>query len=65
MVFVRNPEHAVFHRAILHARRRTRAAGAALCDYGQLFGFFLAGSKKTLGPGFVFELVGHHPDESP
>jgi hypothetical protein len=65
MVFVRNPEHAVFHRAVFHARGRTGTAGTALCDHGQFFGFFLAGSKKALGPGFVFELVGYHPDESP
>src|SRR4029077_586079 len=28
-ILVRHPEHAVFHRAILHAGRRSRAAGAA------------------------------------
>jgi len=65
IVLVGNPEHAIFNRAIFYARGRTRAPGAAFGDNGQLLGFLFASGKEALGPGFVFELVGHHPDESP
>jgi len=65
MVLIWNPKHAVFHRAVFHAGRRTSAAGAAFCDYSQLFGFLFACGKEALGPGLMFELVGHHPDNSP
>jgi hypothetical protein len=65
VVFVWNPEHAVFHRAIFHAGGRTGATSTAFRDNSQFFGFFLARGKKALGPGFVFELVRHHPDKPP
>src|SRR5712671_597869 len=35
VVFVRHPEHAVFHRTVLDASRRSRAAGAALRNNGK------------------------------
>src|ERR1700757_3143422 len=43
MIVVRYPEHAIFHRAILHAGRRSRAACAALGNDGEFFRLFLAG----------------------
>src|SRR5437868_1353756 len=61
MVFVRNPEHAIFHGAIFHAGRRTRAPGAALGNDRQLLWFLLARRQEPFGFGFEFELVGHHP----
>src|SRR5713101_1887859 len=48
IVLVRHPEHAIFHRAVLHARRRSRATGAALRDYGQFFGLLLAAGGDSL-----------------
>ena len=35
MIRIRSPEHAIFHRAIIHARRRSRASRAALVDHSQ------------------------------
>ena len=61
MIFVRNPEHAVFHWAIFHAGRRARAARAALSNNRQLLRFLLSWSQEAFGFGFEFELVGHHP----
>ena len=34
VIFVGNPEHAVFHRTVLHAGWRARTAGAALGNNG-------------------------------
>jgi len=34
-VFVRDPEHAVFHRTVFHARRRAGASGATFGDDGE------------------------------
>jgi hypothetical protein len=62
MIFVRHPEHAVFHRTIFNARRRAGASGAALGDDGQLFGLFLARSGQTLRSGFELLVVRNHPN---
>src|SRR6202158_1802754 len=43
IILVRHPEHAVFHRAILHASRRARAARAAF-RYDRKFLWFLLAS---------------------
>jgi len=53
MVFVRNPEHAIFHRAVFNAGRRSGTPRAALRDHGKLFGFFLARCGDALGAGLV------------
>src|SRR5215467_7570493 len=60
MVFVRDPEHAVFNRTVLDARGRASAAGATLGDDGEFFGFLFAGSGDALRAGLVFQLVGNH-----
>ena len=62
MVFVGDPEHAVFDGAIFHAGRRAGTASAALGDDRQLLWFLLANGVDPLGAGFEFELVGNHPD---
>src|SRR5216684_716677 len=59
IVFVGHPEHAIFHRAVLHAGWRPGAAGAALGNHGQFFRLFLARRGDSLGAGFKFLLVGH------
>src|SRR5260370_1458566 len=61
MILVRHPEHAVFHRAIFHARRRPRAARAALGDDRKFFWFFLAWRGDAFGAGLLLLLVRHHP----
>ena len=61
VIFVRDPEHAVLDRAILHAGGRAGAAGAALGNDRKFFGFLFANGGEALGPGFVLELVGNHP----
>src|SRR5262249_48687044 len=61
MVFVGDPEHAVFHGTVFHARRRTRAAGAAFRDDGEFFRLFLARERNAFGTRLVFQLVGDHP----
>jgi hypothetical protein len=43
MVFVRDPEHAGFNRAILDARRRTRASGATISGNRKYSWSLLAG----------------------
>src|SRR5215475_4746900 len=53
MVFVRNPEHAIFHRAVFNARRRSGTTRATLRDHGKFFRFFLAGCGDALGAGLV------------
>src|SRR5713226_550355 len=60
IVLVRHPEHAIFHRAVLHASRRSRATRAALGDYGQFLRLFLACGGNTLRARFKFLVVGHH-----
>ena len=60
IVLVRHPEHTVFHRAVLDAGRRARAAGAALGNDGKFFGFLLARGGDSLGARLVLQLVGHH-----
>ena len=60
IVLVRDPEHAVFHRAVLHASRRPGATGAALRYDRQFFGLLLAGEGNPLRAGLKFLLVGHH-----
>jgi hypothetical protein len=60
VVFVRNPEHAIFYRTILHASRRPSATSAALRNDRQLFRFLFSRSEKPLGLGFKLKLVGHH-----
>ena len=60
VVFIRNPEHAIFHRTILHASRRPCATGAAFRNDRQLFRFLFSRSQKPLGLGFKLKLVGHH-----
>ncbi len=62
MILVRHPKHAIFHRAILDARGRTRAPSAALCDDRKLFRLLLTWRGEALGPGFRLEFVGNHPD---
>src|SRR5207302_28077 len=61
MVFVRHPEHTVFHRTVLDTRRRPGAARAAFRDYGQFFGFFLADAGEALGLWFKLQFVRNHP----
>src|SRR6266436_4844435 len=61
IVLVRHPEHAVLHRAVLHAGRRSRAARTAFGDYSKFFRFLLAGCGKPLGAGLVLQVVGYHP----
>src|SRR6266436_8302606 len=60
IILVRHPKHAVFHRAIFHTRRRTRAARAALRDDRKLLRFFLARGGNPLGARLMLLLVGHH-----
>ena len=60
IVLVRHPEHAVFHGTVLDAGRRARAAGAALGDNRQFFGFFLARGGDSPRARLVLKLVGHH-----
>src|SRR5215471_13441399 len=49
MVLVRHPVHAIGHRAIRHARGRTRASGAAFGDDRKLFGPLFAGRGDAFG----------------
>ena len=42
VIFVRDPEHAAFYRAIFDAGRRPGAAGAAVGRDGEDFGFLFA-----------------------
>ncbi len=60
-VFVRHPEHAVFHRAILHAGRRSGASGAAFCDDGKLFRLLLARRGQAFGLRLPLHFVRNHP----
>src|SRR5216683_2904788 len=60
IILVRHPEHAVFHRAIFHARRRPRAARAAFRDDRKFLWFFLARGGDPFGARLVLLLVGHH-----
>src|SRR6266849_6984982 len=60
IVLVRHPEHAIFHRTIFNAGRRSSAAGAALRNNGQFFWLLLARGGDTLRAGFKLLLVGHH-----
>src|SRR5579872_872196 len=62
MVFVRHPEHTVFHWAIFHAGRRAGASGAAFGDDREFLGFLLARGGEAFGLRFKLLLVGHHPD---
>src|SRR5579862_9735594 len=62
MILIRHPEHAVFHRAVLHACRRSGAPRAALGNDRQFFGFLLARGGKSFGLGFELLFVGDHPD---
>jgi hypothetical protein len=59
MVFVRHPEHAIFHGAILDASRRARATRAALGDHGEFFGLFLPRRGDPLGARLLLQFVGH------
>ena len=61
-VFVRHPEHAVFHRTILDACRGAGASGAAFRDDGEFLRLLLARSGQAFGPGFRLHLVGDHAD---
>src|SRR5229473_829021 len=60
IVLVRNPEHAILHRTVLHAGRRPRATRAALGNHGQFFRFLLARGGDSLRARFKLLLVGHH-----
>jgi len=60
MIFVGNPEHAIFDRAVLDTRWRAGAPRAAFRDDRQLFGLLLASGRNALGAWFVFQLVGNH-----
>jgi len=62
MILVGDPEHAVFHRAIFHAGGRTGASGAALGDYGQLFGLLFTRRGEAFGPRFELLIVRNHPN---
>src|SRR5580704_9375659 len=62
MVVVGHPEHAVFYRAIFHTGGRTRASGAALCDYREFFGLLFTRRGEAFGPRFKLLLVRNHPD---
>ena len=64
IILVGDPEHAVFDGAILDAGGRASAAGAALGDDREFFGFLLAGSSNALRARFVLELVGNHARRS-
>ena len=61
IVLVGHPEHAIFHRAVLHAGRRSGAASAALRDYSQFFWLLLARGGDSLRARLKLLLVGHHP----
>src|SRR2546430_6328098 len=60
IVLIRHPEHAVFHRAVLHASGRSRAARAALRNNRQFFRLFLARRDDSLRARLLLQLVGHH-----
>src|SRR5712691_2413301 len=60
IVLVRHPEHAIFHRTVLHAGGRSRATGAALGDDGKFFRLLFARECNSLGARLLFQLVGHH-----
>ena len=62
MIFIRHPEHAIFHWAIFHAGGRTCASSAALGDHCQLLRLLLAWSGDSFGPGLELEFVGNHAD---
>src|SRR4029077_18713314 len=64
MILIRHPKHAVFHRAIFHACRRTRATRAAFGDHGKFFRFFLAGGSDPLRTRLALQCVGDHPGDS-
>src|ERR1039457_7650316 len=49
MVFIRHPVHAIGHRAIGNAGRRSGAARAAFGDDGKFLGPLLARSNDSLG----------------
>jgi len=55
VVRVRAPEHAIFHRAILDARRRTRAARAILIDHRENVRLALALIGLAAGPRGVLD----------
>src|ERR1700757_1317911 len=57
MIVIRYPKHAIFHRAVLDAGRRSRAARTALSDDGKFFRLFLAGSSQALRARLLLELV--------
>jgi len=60
IVLVRHPEHAIFHRTVLHACRRSRAARAALRDNGKFLRLLLARSGDSLRARFKLLLIRHH-----
>jgi hypothetical protein len=62
IIFVRYPEHAIFDRAIFHARRGAGAPGAALGYNRKFFRFLFAGCGETFGLRFKLQLVRNHPD---
>jgi hypothetical protein len=61
MVLIRHPKHAIFHRAIFHACRRSRATRAAFGNHSKFFRFFLASSCDPLGTRLMLQRVGDHP----
>ncbi len=61
MVLVRHPEHAIFHRTVLDAGRRSGASSTAFGDYGQLFGFLFTWRGQALGAGLELHLIRNHP----
>jgi len=65
MVFVRDPEHAVFDGTVFDARGRASAAGAAFGDDSKFFRFLLPGGGNAHRARFVLQFVGHHPRLSP
>jgi hypothetical protein len=60
IVLVRHPKHAIFHGTVLHTRRRTRAACAALRNYGKFLWLLLACGCDSLRARLKLLLVGHH-----
>ena len=59
MVLIRHPEHAALDRAILDARGRSRATGAAICRDGKNTRLLLARGLPIAdrhGPMFVYDV---------
>src|SRR5215470_11347918 len=61
VVFVGNPEHAIFDGAVFDASGRAGAAGAAFGDDCKFFGLFLARRGDAFRTGLVLQLVRDHP----